>query len=413
MSGKLLLFGGAVEGREILEYGIPAICCVATAYGAKMLKDIENAEIRVGRLNSEEIASLIKKLGITCVIDATHPYAVAATANIKCACAETCVPLKRVMRASASYGDSIIVDSCADAARVLNEFSGKILLTTGSKDLTQFTVIKDFSERLFIRLLPCEEAIDKAKALGFKKEHIITGQGPFSAEENEELLLRTGAEIIVTKDGGIKGGIKEKLSAAERLGIKVIVIARPSDDGCTVKQAVFWTRRIMGLSRPPLFPMHIDIEKEKAVVAGGGEVAFRRASALKQCGADVTVIAPRLLPGFENGGYKITKRRYCEGDLEGAKIAVAATDDREVNNLIEAEAKRHGALVNVADLAENCDFYFPSIKEENGITVSVSSAGLSPKLTKIVSHKLCNILPKIIEEAKAEIIVAGEGAREQ
>lgn len=402
MSGKLLLFGGTTEGREILDYGIPAVCCVATAYGAETLAGIKNTETLVGKLDAKAIAALIKERQFACVIDATHPYAVDATANIGRACVETATPLRRVLRASVSYGDSIIVSSCLEAASALKEYPGLVLLTTGSKDLASFTAVKDFSERIFVRMLPDVEAVARAVGLGFKKEQIITAQGPFSAEENEEILLRTGAKVIVTKDGGVPGGIKEKLSAAARLGVKVIVVARPDDAGSTVKEAVFWARRIMGITRPPFFPMCVDIEKEKAVVIGGGRVALRRAGILKRCGAEVMVVAPRLLPEFASGGYKLINRPYCPGDLEGMKIAVVATDDSVVNRLAEAEAKEKGIAVNVADMAENCDFFFPAVAEEQGVMVSVSSAGLSPSLTKIVSEKLQVALPSITAAAKAD-----------
>lgn len=99
MRRKLLLFGGTAEGRRILEYGLPALCCVATEYGAAMLRGLENAEILVGRLNPSQMSALIKERGVSCVIDATHPYASEVTANIKNACLESGVPLRRVLRA--------------------------------------------------------------------------------------------------------------------------------------------------------------------------------------------------------------------------------------------------------------------------------------------------------------------------
>lgn len=409
MSGKLLLFGGTTEGREIAEYGLPAIYCVATAYGGQMLKAAGNVEIRIGRLDAERIASLIREQEIACVIDATHPYALEVTSNIRNACADTGTPLRRVRRAGSVCAGEIMAASSAEAVSALNRFSGKALITTGSKDLPLFKQVENFSDRLFVRILPCGEVIAQAAALGFKKENIIAAQGPFTVEENVETLRRIGAEIIVTKDGGAQGGFPEKMVAARQLGVKAIVIARPDESGCSVKQAVFWARRKLGVPRPPLFPLNIDIEREQAVIIGGGAVALRRARTLRQCGARVRVISPETA-NFEDCGCEIINRSYRSGDLDGAMLAVAATNDAEVNRRVGAEAREKGIWVNLADSAEDCDFYFPSIIEENGITISVSAAGMSPALVRSVSDKIRKMLPDFVADARSEYTLSKKGA---
>lgn len=413
MSGKLLLFGGTTEGREIAEYGLPTIYCVATAYGAQMLGAADGVEIRVGRLDAAQITALIREQGVACVIDATHPYALEVTANIQKACAETGTPLRRVLRAGSADTGEITAASSAEAVSALNRFSGKALITTGSKDLSLFKQVENFRERLFVRILPCGETIAQAEILGFKKENIIAAQGPFTVVDNVETLRRIGAETIVTKDGGAQGGFPEKMLAARQLGVKAIVITRPDESGCSVKQAVFWARRKLGVPRPPLFPLNIDIEKELAVIVGGGAVALRRAKTLRQCGARVRVISPETAAGFEGSGCEIIKRSYRCGDLDGAILAVAATNDAEVNQRVGAEAREKDIWVNLADSAENCDFYFPSIIEEDGLTISVSAAGMSPALVRSVSDRIRKMLPDCVAEAKAEYTLSKKGAGTQ
>lgn len=413
MRGGLLLFGGTTEGREILEYGLPAICCVATDCGAKMLRDINCVDIRVGRLDAGQIAAFIREREIDCVIDATHPYAVMVTANIKRACEETSTPLRRVLREPSAYDGAVTVESCEAAAEMLNRHGGKALLTTGSKNLAAFTAVSDFRERLFARVLSAEDAVGHAEALGFKSEHIIAERGPFTVEQNEALLRRTGAAVIVTKDGGAPGGTSEKLTAAKRLGVEVIVVRRPDDIGCTVHQAVFWARRILGLSRPPFFPMYVDLENKKAIIVGGGPVALRRAKTLAECGALVTVIAPEAISGFGEVCREVIRRSYHSGDLIGADIVVGATDDRKVNQLVLEEAKKLGVAANIADSAEECDFYFPSLTAAGGITLSLSSSGVSPKLTAMVAAKMSEILPHLVEEARKERESMNKGAEGQ
>lgn len=413
MRGGLLLFGGTTEGREILEYGLPAVCCVATNCGAEMLRNIHGVDIHVGRLDAGQISAFIREREICCVIDATHPYAATATANIKRACTETGTPLRRVLREQSVYSCAAMAESCEAAAEMLNRRGGRALLTTGSKNLAAFTAVSDFRERLFARVLPIEGAVKHAEALGFKHEHIIAERGPFTVEQNEALLRRTGAEVMVTKDGGAPGGTSEKLMAAKRLGIEVIVIRRPDDAGCTVRQAVFWARRVLGLPRPPFFPMYSDIENKKAIVVGGGPVALRRAKTLAECGAKVTVIAPVINSGFKKICCEMIERGYLAGDLVDAAIVISATDDRRINRLVLEEARQLGVTANVADCAEDCDFFFPSLTTAGGVTLSLSSAGVSPRLTGLVAAKMSGILPRLVEDATEECERMSKGAEMQ
>ena len=87
--------------------------------------------------------------------------------------------------------------------------------------------MQDFQTRLFPRVLPTAPVLEKCAALGFPGAHIIAMQGPFSQAMNAALLRETGAKILVTKDTGVSGGFAEKVAAAEEVGAKVLVIARP------------------------------------------------------------------------------------------------------------------------------------------------------------------------------------------
>ena len=95
---QVILFAGTTEGRLLAEYlqelNQPFIICVATGYGRDLLEDIsrpdENGcmEIRQGRLDVTEMERMFDELRPELVIDATHPYAVAVTQNIKMACSK-------------------------------------------------------------------------------------------------------------------------------------------------------------------------------------------------------------------------------------------------------------------------------------------------------------------------------------
>ena len=96
---KLLIFGGTTEGRELAEFcvhsGIPAAVSVATAYGAALLPD--GVEVLCGRLDAAQIGALLNERGFRLVIDATHPYAREASANIRIACEPDHIPDWRLL----------------------------------------------------------------------------------------------------------------------------------------------------------------------------------------------------------------------------------------------------------------------------------------------------------------------------
>ena len=404
MTPRLLIFGGTTEARQILERGVPALCSVATASGAQLLTGLEKAETTVGRLDAAAMADLIRRRGITHVADATHPYAAEVTKNIREACAETGTPLVRVARGKTPIPDGVtVVSTPAEAAELLNQRSGKVLLTVGSKELACFAGIRDGRERLYARVLPLPDVIEQCARLGFDAGHLIAMQGPFSAAMNEMMLDMTGASIIVTKDGGAAGGMEEKLEAARRKGAEVILIGRPGESGLSVEEALLWIRRELGLPRPPLFPLLISLEGKRALVIGGGPVALRRAMTLKSCGAVIEAISPEFCEGFGGEGFVLTRRGWKPEDLPSAALIVAATDQREENHKIALEAKRLHILVSVADAAGECSFFFPALVACGEAAVSVSTAGLSPALTRRLADRLRDLLPQLVEQERRKL----------
>lgn len=125
--------------------------------------------------------------------------------------------------------------------------------------------------------------------------------------------------------------------------------------------------------RPLRFPLFVNLAGEKAVVVGGGAVACRRAEVLSRFGAEVTVIAPRCKNPPQ--GIQWEGRPYAPGDLAGAALAVAATDDRAVNRAVGEEAKAQGIPVSVADCPEECTFFFPAVCTGENLVAGVIGRG--------------------------------------
>ena len=106
---------------------------------------------------------------------------------------------------------------------------------------------------------------------------------------------------------------------------------------------------------------------------GGGTIASRRIGTLKQFGCEIVVIAPELKAKAE--GLTWLQRTYAPGDLDGAFLAIAATDDRQVNRQVGEDAKALGIPVSVADCEAECSFYFPAICTGEDLVAGVVSTG--------------------------------------
>jgi len=124
-----------------------------------------------------------------------------------------------------------------------------------------------------------------------------------------------------------------------------------------LQQFLQWKQRQQ--SRVPRFPLFVDLTDKSVVIVGGGVIASRRISVLRQFGCRITVIAPTL--NSKPDGITWLQRPYRSGDLLGAFLAIAATDDRAVNRQVGEEARALQIPVSVADCEAECTFYFPAI----------------------------------------------------
>ena len=103
------------------------------------------------------------------------------------------------------------------------------------------------------------------------------------------------------------------------------------------------------------------------------------------------VISPDVSPELASMAVEVRQRPYREGDLEGAFLAFAATDRREVNAAVAWEAQERGIPVNVADEPSEGDFVLPSTLRRGQLQVAVSTGGASPTLAQRIRLELEDI----------------------
>lgn len=269
---NILIFGGTTEGRvlskklaEKKKAEDSITVCVASDYGEKMMNNIP-VNIHVGRLDKDQMIQFIEDGNYETIIDATHPFATEVTENIKASCKECdrrYIRLKRdEEKVSGQESDNILYcNSCIDAAEKLEELTRdssdagnklrmltrdssdaeekrkNVLLTTGSKELQCFVDSVDV-KKLYVRVIPSDESINKALSSGISEDHIIAMMGPFSEETNIEHIQKYEIKYLVTKESGSGSGFHNKISAASKEGVTVLVIRRPDDNGYSISEVI-------------------------------------------------------------------------------------------------------------------------------------------------------------------------------
>ena len=140
------------------------------------------------------------------------------------------------------------------------------------------------------------------------------------------------------------------------------------------------------------YPINLELQDRRVVIVGGGAVAARKARRLVAAGARLVVVAPlvdeRLAALVAAGSLVHLERGYLPGDLEGALLAFAATDDAAVNAAVAAEASERGILVDVVAAPREGDFTTPALLCRGDLLITASTAGASPGLARRIINEL-------------------------
>lgn len=146
-----------------------------------------------------------------------------------------------------------------------------------------------------------------------------------------------------------------------------------------------------------LLPIFLDIKDQPCLVVGGGPIALRKLNNLYQAGARIHLVAPTLVEELaaraDDPRIRYAPRRFTEADLDGVRLAIAATADRAVNREIGALARARGIPVNVADQPEDCSFTMPAIIDRSPVVVAVSTGSASPVLARMIRARLESLVP--------------------
>lgn len=146
------------------------------------------------------------------------------------------------------------------------------------------------------------------------------------------------------------------------------------------------------MNQNSFYPVMLNLKGKKCTVVGGGKIALRKIKGLVEGGARVKVVSPKLTPELEQikkeGKITHVCRQYRKEDVENSFLVIGATQKRKVNEKIATEAKEKGSLVNIVDSPFLCNFFVPSFLKRGRLTISISTEGASPFLSKKVGEEL-------------------------
>lgn len=144
-------------------------------------------------------------------------------------------------------------------------------------------------------------------------------------------------------------------------------------------------------------PLFFDLRQRWCVLAGGGQVALRKAKLLARAGAKLAVIAPEVLPELQelarSTGGTFDLRNTEENDLEGCNLLILATNDSALNAHLANTAHKRRIPVNVTDDPAQCSVILPAIVDRAPILVAISSGANAPVIVRRLRERLEAELP--------------------
>jgi precorrin-2 dehydrogenase / sirohydrochlorin ferrochelatase len=145
----------------------------------------------------------------------------------------------------------------------------------------------------------------------------------------------------------------------------------------------------------PFYIACLRLTGRRCVVVGGGDIGLEKVEGLLVCDADVTLIAPDAIEPLRElaaeGSIRWEQREYAgPADLERVFMAIAATDDTDVNIRVYEDAEERAMLVNVVDVPPLCNFILPAIFRSGPLAIAISTAGASPALAKRIKAEIAD-----------------------
>jgi precorrin-2 dehydrogenase / sirohydrochlorin ferrochelatase len=164
---------------------------------------------------------------------------------------------------------------------------------------------------------------------------------------------------------------------------------------CQLRRGICDQSCVQGMLDTPFYIACLKLSGRRCVVVGGGDIGLEKIEGLLACDGDVTLIAPDAIEPLrelaDEGSIRWERRTYAgAADLEGVFMAIAATNDTDVNIAVYEDAERRAMLVNVVDVPPLCNFILPAIVRSGPLAIAISTAGASPALAKRIRNEIAD-----------------------
>ncbi len=161
---------------------------------------------------------------------------------------------------------------------------------------------------------------------------------------------------------------------------------------CQFKRGICDQTCVQGMLETPFYIACLKLTNRRCVVVGGGDIGLEKVEGLLACDGKVTLIAPDAIEPLQElareGSIEWIQREYQQGDLEATFIAIAATNDTDVNIKVFEDAEKRAMLVNIVDVPPLCNFILPAIVRTGPLAIAISTAGASPALAKRIKNEI-------------------------
>ena len=225
------VIGGTKDSRDFLEKIVKSttdiIVTTATEYGGKLLENLP-VKTLCKKLTYSMMVDFVKENSIDKIVDLSHPYAMEVSQNAIDVSKELQIEYFRFEREEISFLPQkyIEFDNIESLVEYLEGVEGNILVTLGSNNIPHFSKLKNLGN-FYFRILPKWDMVKKCEDVGVLPKNIIAMQGPFSKNMNKAMIEQYDIKYLVTKQAGDTGGEREKIEAADEMGIDVVFLTRP------------------------------------------------------------------------------------------------------------------------------------------------------------------------------------------
>src|SRR5215210_6066224 len=148
---------------------------------------------------------------------------------------------------------------------------------------------------------------------------------------------------------------------------------------CQLRKGICDQSCVQGMLDTPFYIACLKLSGRRCVVVGGGEIGLEKVEGLLACDGDVTLVAPDAIEPLREfaaeGSIAWERREYRPEDLERTFMAIASTDDTDVNIKVYEDAEKRAMLVNIVDVPPLCNFILPAIVRTGPLAIAISTAG--------------------------------------